>query len=100
MSIESTTVFKKVPDARYRNVGGEGIVVRQAAGEVLVLSEVGTRVLDMASAEMPVGAILTSLGEEYDVEAPALEHDVLAYLQDLLDAGIIEPVTADSGDRA
>lgn len=92
--IESTTVFRKCSDARYRNVGGEGIVVRQAAGEVLVLNGVGARVLDLLDSESPVGGLVDALAAEYDIDRATLERDVLAYLRELLDAGIIEDVTA------
>jgi len=53
--IESATVFRKCSDARYRNIGGEGIVVRQTAGEVLVLNGVGARVLDLLGSGAVVG---------------------------------------------
>jgi hypothetical protein len=88
--IASTTVFRKTADARYRNVSGEGIVVRQAAGEVLVLSEVGARVLDLIQSGAPVGRLFTELAAEYDIERAILERDVMDYLQELLEAGIIE----------
>jgi hypothetical protein len=90
--IEPTTEFRKTADARYRNVGGEGIVVRQAAGEVLVLSEVGARVLDLIESGVPVGRLLTMLVAEYEVEEAALERDVMDYLREALEAGIIERV--------
>ena len=88
--MEPTTIFRKRSDARYRNIGGEGIVVKQAAGEVLVLSEVGARVLDLVETQTPVGAMLASLGEEYDIDSSTLERDVNGYLEQLLEAGIIE----------
>jgi hypothetical protein len=88
--IDSTRVFRTRDDARYRNIGGEGIVVRQAAGEVLVLNEVGVRVLDLLATGKPVAGIVAALGSEYDVDAATLERDVLDYVQELVDAGIIE----------
>ena len=92
--IESTTVFRKRSDARYRNIGGEGIVVRQTAGEVLVLNGVGARVLDLLESGTPVGGLVDSMAAEYDIDRATLERDVLAYFQELLDAGIIEDVAA------
>jgi hypothetical protein len=92
LSIELTTVFKKTADARYRNVGGEGIVVRQAAGEVLVLSEVGARVLDLIESGTPVGGLLAILAAEYEIEEAILERDVMEYLREVLEAGIVEQV--------
>ena len=96
--IESNATFRKSSDARYRNLGGEGIVVRQAAGEVLVLSEVGARVLDLLAAGTPIGGLLDVLAAEYEVDRATLERDVIAYLQQLLDAGVVERTAP--GDRA
>ena len=92
--MEPTTVFRKTADARYRNVGGEGIVVRQAAGEVLVLSEVAARVLDLIETGANVGRLLTILAAEYEIEVAILERDVTDFLHEVLEAGIIEQVAA------
>ena len=66
--IESTASFRKRADTRYRKVGGEGIVVKQAAGEVLVLSEVGARILDLLEPGIGVGGLLRALAGEYDID--------------------------------
>jgi hypothetical protein len=88
--IDPASLFKTRPDARYRNIGGEGIVVRQAAGEVLVLNEVGVRVLDLVASGKTAGDIVSALAAEYDVDLPTLERDVPGYIQELVDAGILE----------
>ena len=92
--IETGMVLKRCADTRYRNIGDEGVVVRQAAGEVLVLNEIGVRVLELLEATMPVSGLLDALDAEYQADRPTLERDVLAYLQELVDAGVIEPVAA------
>jgi hypothetical protein len=90
--IEAGAVLKRCADTRYRNIGGEGVVVRQTAGEVLVLNEVGVRVLELLEGIMPVSGLLDALNAEYDIDRPTLERDVLAYLQELVAAGVIEHV--------
>lgn len=90
--IELTSSLRRSSDMRYRIIGGEGVVVRQVAGEVLVVSEVGARVLDLLEPGMAAGDILKRLAGEYDVDGPTLERDVLAFLEDLLEAGVIERV--------
>ena len=92
--IATDMVLKRCADARYRNIGGEGVVVRQAAGEVLVLNEIGVRVLELLEAMMPVSGLLDALDAEYEIDRPTLEQDVLAYLQELVDAGVIERAVA------
>jgi len=71
--------------------------VKQRAGEVLVLNDVGARVMDLAEAGESIAGMVSVLAAEYDVAAPVLERDLLAYLQELLDAEVIEPVDAPSG---
>ena len=88
--IESAASFTKRADSRYRRIGTEGIVVRQGAGEVMVLSEVGARILEMLASGLDVAALLRALAGEYDVDPTTLERDVVAYLQELLDAEVIE----------
>lgn len=92
--IETGTVLKRCADTRYRNIGGEGVVVRQTAGEVLVLNEIGVRVLELLETTLPVSGLLDALDAEYEIDRPTLERDVLAYLRELVDAGVIEPVAA------
>ena len=86
--------MKRCADTRYRNIGDEGVVVRQTAGEVLVLNEIGVRVLELLEAAVPVSGLLDALDAEYAVDRATLERDVLAYLQELVDAGVIERLTA------
>ena len=92
--IETTTTFRRCADARYRNIGGEGIIVRQRAGEVLVVSDVGARVLDLLEAGASVSVLLAALLAEYDVDHATLERDVVRYVEELRDAGVIEPAAA------
>ncbi len=91
--IEAHTVFKTCADARYRNIGDEGVVVRQTAGEVLVLNAVGVRVLELLAEDRPVSGLIEALAAEYAIDRATLEQDVPAYLQELLEAGVIEPVS-------
>jgi hypothetical protein len=93
-TFDTTTTFRRCRDARYRNVAGEGLVVRQSVGEVLVLSEVGTRVLDLLDAGAAVGAVVDALAVEYEVDRAVLERDVADYLRELQDAGIVERIVA------
>ncbi|MFZ1574590.1 MAG: PqqD family protein [Chromatiaceae bacterium] len=87
--IDDTTIYQLRPDIRLRNVGEEGVVLRQAAGEVLVLNGTGIRVLEAVNAVRPVSDIIQALAAEYEVGPLQLTHDVKEYLQELFDAQII-----------
>lgn len=89
-AITPSTVLRKSLDVRHRQIGDEAVVVRQSAGEVLVVNEMGGAVLDLLDQEPTVRALLDRLAGQYDVEPSILEQDVLTYLQELLEAGVIE----------
>ena len=91
---EPTVVFRKCTDTRYRRLADDGVVVKQTAGEVLVLNEVGVRVLELLETALPVSSLLEDLAKEYTVDRITLEQDVQTYLQELLAAQVIEQVVA------
>ena len=78
------------PDVRYRIIDGEAVVVRQEVGEVVVLSPVGARILDLVREVDGVSNLLDCLIREYDADAESLERDLHGFLQELLDAGVID----------
>lgn len=89
-AITPSTMLRKSLDVRHRQIGDEAVVVRQSAGEVLVVNDVGGAVLDLLDQAPTVRALLDRLAGQYDVEPSILEQDVLVYLQELLEAGVIE----------
>jgi len=77
-------------DVRYRIIDGEAVVVRQDAGEVVVLNPVGARVLDLVRELDAVTRILDGMMREYDAPPESIERDVLGFLQELLDTRVID----------
>jgi hypothetical protein len=94
--IEPETVLRRAEQVRYRLVEREAVVILQAAGEAVVLSEVGARILDLLDGETPVSAWIDRLLQEYEVERPSLERDVLEFLGELCELGVAEPVVVRS----
>lgn len=76
-------------DVRFRRIGDEGVVLRQADAEVMVVNDLGVGVLEQIDGQRTVGAILDTLGSQYDVGRAQLEADVLGYLGELADRGAI-----------
>jgi hypothetical protein len=95
---EMIAMYALCPDIRYRIVADEGVVVRQEAGEVLVLNAVGARVMELLNKPMSAAGLVNVLAEEYDVERATLEQDLSDYLENLLNAGVIEDVPANQVD--
>jgi len=83
-------VLRRRPDVRYRVIDGEAVVIRQSAAEVLVINEVGARILALADGSAPIASWAQALLAEYDTEEPVLLHDLLAFAGDLLASGVLE----------
>ncbi len=85
-----SSVWATRGDVRYRLVGTEAVVVQQRQAEVMVLNEVGARILDLLAAKPTVTGLLDTLATEFDIDRKQLERDVCAFLEELSEAGIIE----------
>jgi hypothetical protein len=86
------SVLRRRADVRYRVIDEEGVVVRQSAGEVLVLNETATRILALADGAAPVAAWVDTMLAEFEVGRQDLERDVLAFAAELVEQGLLEPV--------
>jgi hypothetical protein len=82
--------FRLCADVRYRQLADEGIVLRQKAGEVLVLNEVGVRVVALLDEGLAPPGIVARLVEEFDAEPGRLAADVADFMAELATAGVIE----------
>lgn len=81
--------FALAEGVRQQRVGDEGIVLRQRDAEVMVLNEVGARVLELACAKKTMSEITAQLLAEYQVEQSVLEADVARYVDELLACGVV-----------
>ena len=83
-------VFRLRSDVRFRTVLDEGVVVCQDAAEVLVLNEVGARILELTDGEMEVEEIYCRLKREFSAPEDDIRRDLESFLADLSEAGVIE----------
>jgi hypothetical protein len=93
-------VLRRCPDVRYRTLDGEAVVVRQRAGEVLVLNEVGARLLALVDGATPLAVWVATLLAEYDVDRAVLERDLAELAGELTAAGVLEVVSPKEARRA
>jgi len=75
---------------RFRRIDDEAVVVRQRAGEVLVMNETAARLLELADGRTSVAEWVEVLAAEYEINREALQRDVLAFASDLTDEGMLE----------
>lgn len=88
----AASVLRPSSDLRFRRIESEAVVVRQRAGEVLVMNEVAARILDLADGRTPVSGWIDVLAGEYDVDREALARDVVAFAAELAAEGMLESV--------
>jgi hypothetical protein len=88
--IAPSSVLKARTDVRYRVVDRRAILICQRDAEVLVLNEVGARVLDLLQAGTPVREVLDAMATEFDVGRADLDRDVIAFLRELVETGVLE----------
>ena len=82
-------IYERSSEVRYRILEGQAVVVRQDVAQVLVLSEVGARVLELLDGKRKLVAVRDLLLLEYEVDEPQLEQDLNDYINQLKEAGII-----------
>jgi len=87
---ELGNAYRLRPDVRYRNIGGEGVLLCQEAAEVIGVNELGVRVVELIDSDLGVEAVVERLRVEFDAPQEALSRDVRRYIDELVDAGVLE----------
>ncbi len=72
------------------DLGGEAVILDLKSGVYHGLNEVGARVWNLIQQPKAVKDIKAALLEEYEVEPEQCDRDLMALLEELLDAGLIE----------
>ena len=85
----ATATYELVPAVRYRVIGDRAVIVHQERGEVLGLDGTGTEVLTLALGGRPPAAIAEVLEARYDAPGETIRRDVLRFLAELVEAGVL-----------
>ena len=72
----------------FRRVAGEGVVVDQRRAEVMVVNEVGLRVLELLRDKVSVEEIIAKVTAEFDAEPETVEADVLRFIDQITERGM------------
>ena len=91
--------YRTWSDVRFRIVFDEAVVLKQDQAEVLVLNEVGARVLDGLKRGLRPSQIVGELETEYEASRAELEQDVERFVAELLEAEVVAP-SGDAGSRS
>ena len=85
-------ILRKSPSVRFRVVAGEGVVIQQKSAEVLVVNEVGARILSLVDGERSAASIASAVAQEFDADRDMVARDLDGYLDELLAVGVVEEV--------
>lgn len=88
--ISKDTIVVASKDQVSSDLAGEVVTLNLKNGTYYGLDEVGARIWSLIQQPCAVGAIRNVILDEYDVEPERCERDLLALLQDLENAGLIE----------
>jgi hypothetical protein len=72
----------------FRRVAGEGVVVDQRRAEVMVVNEVGLRVLELLRDKVSVEDIVATVSDEFDAQPETVEADVLRFIDEITERGM------------
>ena len=88
--IDLNNIPRLKPDVRYRVIDDQAIIVCQDKGEIIAVNEVGSLVLDAVDGKTSVTLIIGMLASSYDVPLETLQKDVLEFIAEMLDSGVLE----------
>jgi SAM-dependent MidA family methyltransferase len=80
-----------------RVIGDETILVHPEQGKVKVLNEVGGRIWALSDGSRTIQQIAAELCREYQVEAVEAQNDVLDFIADLVERGLLVVVDQPAG---
>ena len=84
--------YRRQADVRFRIIDREAVILRQRAGENLVLNEVGSSILSWLDKGHSIAEVEELLPQEYDVDPEDAKQDLHHFLEVLHQAGVIEPL--------
>ena len=77
------------PRVRFRRFENDGIVIQQKTAEAIVVSEVATRLLELADGTRTLGECADAIQSEFDAPADVIERDLVQFARELADNGIV-----------
>ena len=77
------------PQVAMQIVDGSAVIVLADSGEVMVLNETGTRILEMIDGKHCVAEVASVIESEFNVSAQEAREDLEAFLQTLAQANAL-----------
>jgi hypothetical protein len=95
MSITLGTTLNRDGEILYAPVGTEeAVMMSVAAGRYYGLNAVASRIWELLDSPKTIAQVCTRLSEEFEVDAQTFEAEVLKFVQDLIDNGLVHEAAA------
>jgi len=95
MSIGLDTTLSRNGDILHAPVGAEeAVMMSVAAGRYYGLNAVGSRIWELLENPKTIAQLCASICEEFEIDAQTCEVEVLKFVQDLMDNGVIHEANA------
>ncbi len=78
------------PDIRYRTVTPEGVVVHLKRAEVMVVNELGVKILELIEKTGSLSGVIDLLSQTYDAPRDRIAADVQQFCNDMRNRGLLE----------
>jgi hypothetical protein len=89
MSISADDVVCQIEDIVASDIDDEKVMMSIEKGHYYGLDPIGSRVWELIETPVRVSELVDALAVKYDVDRPTCEQDVLAFLDELHQAGIL-----------
>ena len=90
VTIEMSSVIRQSEQQVSAEVDGEVVMMSVEQGSYYGLDEVGSRIWELTGTPSTVDAICDALVVEYQVERSVCERDVIRFLEEMAEQGLVE----------
>jgi hypothetical protein len=93
MSAPSHTVYEPSPDAVFRELKGEAVILHLGTAVYFGLDEVGTRAWQLIAERRTLADVCAHLGEEFDAPVDRIEQDIAVFVDQLVAKDLLRAVS-------
>ncbi len=81
--------LERSPDALYRTIDGQAVILHAGTGVYFSLNTLGSRIWELLEHRATAASLCTRLIEEFEVTEDVLAKDVPSFLEELEKAGLV-----------
>ncbi|MFH0878470.1 MAG: PqqD family protein [Lentisphaerota bacterium] len=89
MSLNKNMVFVRMPEAVFRKMDEETVIVHTQQATVTLVNESGQMIWNALDGKKTAGEIAGLMAEEYDAPEAEMEADLWAFLEELMSKNLV-----------